>query len=167
MDQAAHESYLEAQVMTASPQKLRLMLIEAATAAARRTLDHWDQGEHEPALESLVHCRSIISELLAGVRIQDSELAERVAGIYVFLFQSLTSAQLQQDRQGLVQAIRILEIERETWRQVCEKHPQAAPQASERLVTKEITAADARTLLQDAPQGGEADSQGTGIVLDA
>ena len=38
MQQPAHESYLEAQVMTATPQKLRLMLIEGAIRFARQTL---------------------------------------------------------------------------------------------------------------------------------
>ena len=41
MDRTAQNAYLEAQANTATPQKLRLMLIDGGLRFARQTLDHW------------------------------------------------------------------------------------------------------------------------------
>ena len=122
MDNRARQ-YLEAQVMTATPQKLRLMLIEGAIRFARQTIQQWAVNQNEEALESLIRCRSIVSELLAGVRTEESDLTRQVASVYVFLFRTLTEAQLRRDRQKVEEVIRVLEVECETWRLVCEKLP--------------------------------------------
>ncbi len=125
MDQHARESYLEAQVMTATPQKLRLMLIEGAIRFARQTIQHWQAGDNERALESIIRCRNIVSELLSSVRVDESELTKRVASLYLFVFQNLTEAQLRRDVKLVESAIGVLEVERETWRQLCEEMPHA------------------------------------------
>jgi flagellar protein FliS len=131
MNQHARESYLESQVLTATPQKLRLMLIEAAIRFARMTLRHWEQGENEQALDTLIRCRNIISELLSSVRTDESKLTRQVAGLYLFVFKHLTEAQLRRDADCLQEAIEVLEIERETWRQVCEQMPEAPAPADQ------------------------------------
>lgn len=130
MDDTAHQ-YLEAQIMTATPQKLRLMLIEGALRFARQTLEFWQREQNEQAIESLIRCRSIISELLSGIRLDDSDLTHKVAGVYLFLFRCLTEAHLRRDRKKVEETISVLEIEHETWRLVCEKLP-AAPFPMER-----------------------------------
>jgi flagellar secretion chaperone FliS len=125
MNQQAHESYIEAQVLTATPQKLRLMLIEAAIRHARQAVQGWDTDDNERALESIIHCRSIISELLSSIRADDTDLTKQVASLYLFVFQHLTEAQLRRDSDLLVEVIDILEVERGTWQQVCEEMPEA------------------------------------------
>ncbi len=116
-----HEIYLETQVMTATPQRLRLMLVEAAIRWARLTLDRWSANQQTEALESLERCRAIISELLAGVTEDGTVLVEKVAGIYVFLFTALTEAQHTRKATTVEAVIRVLEEERQTWLQLCEK----------------------------------------------
>jgi flagellar protein FliS len=118
-------SYLESQVLTATPQKLRLMLIEAALRAARQALNSWEEKLDSEANIALIRCREIISELLAAIRPDDSELTRNVSGIYVFLFKTLAEAQLHRDRAKVGEAIKVLEIEQETWRDVCEQMPNA------------------------------------------
>ena len=125
MERSAQESYLESQVMTATPQKLRLMLIEGAIRFARQTLHHWEQGDNEQALETIIRCRTIVSELLASIRPEESGLTKRVGGLYVFIFRHLTEAQLRRDAGHVEEAIRVLEAEQETWRLVCEQMPEA------------------------------------------
>ena len=122
MDHSAQQ-YLEAQVMSATPQKLRLMLIEGAIRCARHALALWEKNQHEQALESLTRCRNIISELLAGIRPDQTVLTRSVAGVYLFLFRCLTEAQLRKDFGKVEETIAVLETERETWRLVCEKLP--------------------------------------------
>lgn len=117
------EIYLETQVQTATLQKLRLMLIEGALRFARRTQSLWHAGDCDAALESLIRTRDIISELIAGVQTSASPLARQVHGLYVYQFSALTEAQQTRDEHQLAGVIRVLEEERETWRQVCEQLP--------------------------------------------
>jgi hypothetical protein len=49
------------------------------------------------------------------------ELVANVAAVYNFVFRSLIEAGLKRDAGKLENAVRVLEIERETWRQVCER----------------------------------------------
>ncbi|MGE0760780.1 MAG: flagellar export chaperone FliS [Pirellulaceae bacterium] len=122
------QQYLEAQIMSATPQKLRLMLIEGAIRFARRAVERWDRHENELAMESLNRCRSIVSELLAGIRVDHTELTRKVAGIYMYLFRTITEGQLRHDRQKIRDVISVLEVERDTWQAVCEQMPMAPEQ---------------------------------------
>ena len=128
---SASDSYLETQIVTATPQKLRLLLIEGAIRNARRTSEFWAEQRDEAALESLIRCRAIISELLAGVRSDGSDLCQRVIALYSFLFQRLTAAQQQRNPSILAEVIDVLAEERLTWQQLCEQMP-AAPDAAAR-----------------------------------
>lgn len=165
-------SYLESEVLTATPQRLRLMLLDGAIRFARQTLAHWEVDHADAAAQSLMRCRAIITELLAGVRGNRAscehlvnhlrrarplsaaqrevdvdalyEAARNTAGIYVFLFRDLTAAQMKQDVQKVQGAIRVLEVERETTRLLCEQQVEA-PQLDAPLpdAPREITASDA------------------------
>ena len=119
----ACEIYLETQVQTATPQKLRLMLIEGALRFARRTQAGWSAGRIDEALESLIRTRDIISELMAGVEPDASPLTRQVNGLYTYLFSALTEAGQTRDEHQLAAVIRVLEEERETWQQLCERMP--------------------------------------------
>jgi len=122
MNAQAHENYLTTEVMTATPQKLQLMLIEAALRLGREAVDGWEKGDDEAAGEALVRCQQIISELLCGLRPeQDTELVRRVASVYLYIFRSLSAAHVERDAKKVTDAMSVLEVERETWREVCEK----------------------------------------------
>jgi flagellar protein FliS len=115
----ASQTYLETQVTTATPQRLRLMLIEGAIRLARQTADSWRERRAGDALESLIRCRSFITELISGIREGSSPLADKVLGIYMFIFQELTYAQQDQDAARMEGVIQVLEEERITWQEVC------------------------------------------------
>lgn len=122
MRSTARESYLVTEVMTATPQKLQLMLIEAAIRSTARVRRHWQAEENEEAVEALIHAQEIIGELLAGLNHEVlPELSKRVASVYLFVFRSLMEAGYARDETKLDAARRVLEIERETWRRVCEE----------------------------------------------
>lgn len=115
----ARHAYLETQIATAAPQQLRLMLIEAALRLARQTADAWREERRDEALDTLIRCRSIVTELISGIRAGSSQLADKVLGIYLFLFQELTEAQLRRDASRMDGIIRVLEEERATWQELC------------------------------------------------
>ena len=125
MSVSSRSGYLETQVLTASPQRLRLMLIEGAIRFARQALDGWNTNQAESAFNSLSRCREILTELVAGVRPDGSDLTRRTTSLYVFLMQELTHAELRQEASRVAQLISVLEIERDTWHQLCEVLPES------------------------------------------
>ena len=120
MPHSAREQYLEAAVMTASREKLHLMLIEGALRLAERALDQRRTGREDDAFTAILRAREILNELICGIKHEGAdELTRRVAAIYVFIFRRLVEAGYPRQEQPLEEAIRVLRIERETWRQVC------------------------------------------------
>jgi flagellar secretion chaperone FliS len=119
---AARDEYLATEVLTAAPQKLRLMLIEAALRFGRRADAHWKNGQHEAALDDLIHAQEAVTQLISGLSANlESSLVRQIAAVYAFIYRSLVSAGFHRDPKKLADALRVLETERETWRQVCEK----------------------------------------------
>jgi flagellar protein FliS len=121
METAARENYLATQVLTASPAKLQLLLLDGAIRHGRQAGDQWCTGNQEAAWQSLVRCRQIVTELLCGIKLDGSELTRRVRSVYAFVFRTLTEAQLERNEDKLTDALRILDVERETWREVCQR----------------------------------------------
>jgi flagellar protein FliS len=122
MQPSARDTYLMTEVTTATPQKLQLMLIEASIRFARQAVLHWEQGNDEQAGEAIIRCQEIVAQILGGLRQdRDPPLVRRVAGIYAFIFRRLAQAHLQKDRQAVGDVLRVLDIERETWKAVCEQ----------------------------------------------
>jgi flagellar protein FliS len=120
----AHESYLATQVFCSSPAALRLSLIGAALQHGRKVAAQWATGDHEGAWQSLVRCRQIVTELMCSARPDGSDLTRNVRGVYAFVFRTLTEAQIQRSDEKLAQALRILQIEHETWQEVCRRRPE-------------------------------------------
>ena len=122
MAPAPRSTYFENEILTATPQKLHLMLIEAAIRLGNQTLEHWREGRETQAVESIVRCQRILAQMLKGLRpAQMPELVGQVARVYMFVYRNLVQAQIQRDPIKVADALRVLEIERETWRKVCEQ----------------------------------------------
>jgi flagellar secretion chaperone FliS len=114
------DEYLVTEVMTAPPQKLQLMLIDAVLRFAATAKEHWQAGNNDAAGEAILRCQQIVSEIMAGIRPEaDRALAGKVSGIYAFVFRALVAAHLRSDARKLDEAISVLEIERETWQMLC------------------------------------------------
>jgi flagellar secretion chaperone FliS len=118
---SSRHKYLEHEVLSAAPQKLQLLLIEGAIRHTQRAKMLWHENS-EAAGEAIVRAQEIVAQLLAGLSPDRSQqLVGRLAAVYTFVFRTLTAAHLQQTEQSLDDALRVLEIERETWRQVCQQ----------------------------------------------
>ncbi len=122
MPTQVHDNYRTADVTTAPPQKLHLMLVEAVIRLTERARQHWRAGRDEPACEDLIRAQEILGEMLGGLNDQACpELAGKVAGVYQFAYRALMEANVRRDEAKLAEALRVMEIERETWRLVCER----------------------------------------------
>ena len=134
MNRSAINSYVETEVMTATPQKLQSMLIEGAIRFVGRTRRLWQEGKNDEACDALVRAQHIVTQLLGALDDQiDPQLTRRVASIYLFVFRTLVDANLHRDPQKLDEVTRVLEIERETWRQICATLGTTASSAGDRL----------------------------------
>jgi flagellar protein FliS len=128
MQRIAQEEYMATEVMTATPQKLQLMVIEVALRASLQTKALWESQQNDAALAALLRSQAAVTAVLAHLNYDEkSPLVSRIAGIYLFIYKSLIMAQLKRDTAKLNDAIRVLEIERETWRQVCQQQSESGP----------------------------------------
>jgi len=114
-------AYLESKVTTAPPHRLHLMLIDGALRFGRQAADAMASDDHAAADAALIRVIDIVGELLAGVRASQSEINDRLAKLYWFLFQRVSAAKINADPGKLAEALGLLEYERETWQLVCEK----------------------------------------------
>ena len=123
MQSHVYENYLETEVLTATPQKLQLLLIDGTLRAIERGRRKWHEDDNKAASELLLHAQDIVGELLGGLsHDQGSEIVKRLSAVYIFVLRRLAEATLARDEKGLDEAVRVLEVERETWRQVCERY---------------------------------------------
>ena len=122
MQMSARENYLTTEVMTATPQKLQLLLIEAAMRSVEFARQHIDDADYGPACEAIIRAEQIISEMLATLNHESgSDLVKKVASVYLFVFRMLMEANQEHNVAKLDDAMKVLEVERETWKQVCDK----------------------------------------------
>ena len=78
------------------------------------------EGRDAAADEALLRSQEIVAELIAGLKTDVAPaIVRKVAGIYVFVHRSLATAQFRRDVKQLGEALGVLELECETWRQVC------------------------------------------------
>ena len=90
MPNSARESYLETQVLTATPQRLRLMLIEAALRFGRQAIECWEEQDcRAQRCVALGRCNDILTELHGTIRSDNLAVIEHVKAIYQFLLVQL------------------------------------------------------------------------------
>jgi flagellar protein FliS len=122
MTPVARDEYLATEVMTAAPQKLQLLLVEGAIRFARQAESHWRSHENEAAFRALARCQDIVTQLIAGLAPNlESPLVRKISSVYAFIYRTVISAGCHRDASRLADALRVLEIERETWQQVCDR----------------------------------------------
>lgn len=137
--------------MTATPQKLQLMMINGAIRYAYQARQMREQKEPELAWEKLLRCREIIAQILCSLKPDGSELMRKVAGIYMFLFQELTEIHSRDAYERLEGVINVLNEERQTWEELCRQMPEA-PQRPQQEV-REITSSDAEAMMNHVEEG--------------
>ena len=124
MDASVRDRYLETKVTTAPPQRLRLMLIEEALRQARLALTEGEAGVTASAAGAVVRCRDVVAELIGSIQPDATAVAKQVLGVYLFLYSALTEARVSLDCGRLADVVRVLDEERVTWQEVCQRFPE-------------------------------------------
>lgn len=115
-------AYLRTQVLTASPEQLRLMLLDGALRFAQQAADGMANKDYEASYNGITQARAIVLELATSIRADvDRELAERVQSVYMYLYREMVDASLTRDQARLLKAIELLRYERETWAMLMDK----------------------------------------------
>jgi flagellar protein FliS len=152
---AATNEYLTAQVMTATPQKLHLMLIDGAIRFAQQAKQVWeDEARRQLRDEALTRCVKISGEMLASMRGSNLPGKTQLTAVYAWLFRTFTEAKILSSREKVDEALELLAVERETWRQVCEKFGAQMEEGSKGSSRLPATSESARTFSQEVPLGG-------------
>jgi flagellar protein FliS len=174
MNLSPSDTYLETQIVTATPQRLRLMLITAAIRKLRQVQAAYQAGQTPSGDEALAACREIVTELIAGISPQKSPLVQRVLGLYVYIYSQLVELRVHRDPAVIQKLLGILSEEEQTWQQVCLKWPdRIAPDASlqpnEELAPARVTPVTPTTY--GSPDGwaapADAPASSVGLSLDA
>lgn len=113
---ASANAYLRTRVLTASPEELRLMLIDGAIRFATQGREGLAERNFEKSFEGISNCRNIITELMLTMRDEiDPDLCAKVRSLYSFMFQQLVDASLERSTEKLDVVLDLLAYERETW----------------------------------------------------
>jgi flagellar secretion chaperone FliS len=109
------DAFLKQEVESATPAKLRWLLIRKAVGLAEVVDYLWADRKFEEASQWWLRVQDILSELLDGVTDPKNPAAKPISDLYIFLAKLGIELSLSKDRQGLASFIEVLKIEQETW----------------------------------------------------
>lgn len=130
-----NDAFLRQEVESATPAKLRWLLLQKAYGLTLAVQDLWRQGLAEEAKQWVILIQDIFTELLEGIVDPKHELARQQSDLFVFLNKLLLLSCQTQDTNAMKHLAEILEIEKDTW---------------EMLVRREVSGiSSAQTQLED------------------
>jgi flagellin-specific chaperone FliS len=112
--------YLQQEVLTASPVRLRWMLITRAKELCEGVESLWKDGQIALGAQWSLRIREILGELLAGVT-DGNPLSTQVADFYLFLLKVLSEAEQSQNIERLATLRDLLAYEADTWQLFLQK----------------------------------------------
>ncbi len=113
--------YLQQEVMSASPARLRWMLINRAHELTGLVGQMWSNNEFAQSQQWFLRIRDILGELLDGVKDANHPLSNPISDFYIYLLQMTFEVENQRNSSRLKLLGELLAIESETWRMVLEK----------------------------------------------
>jgi len=129
-------AYLRTRVLSAPPEELRLILLEAAVKFASQGADGLRRKDYDRAAHGLASARDIVTELIRTIRGDvAADIAENVRNVYTFIFTELLEAGLKREPERAQKAAELLEYERETWKLFMDKLSQERRQNTSKLTT--------------------------------
>ncbi len=122
VDASPANAYLRTKVLTASPEELRLMLLDGAIKFANQGREGMANRNYEASFNGISQCRNIVLELLTTIKPEfDPELCDRVKSLYTFLYTQLVESSMEKNLTKLDNVIKLLQYERETWVMLMDK----------------------------------------------
>jgi len=109
------DAFLRQEVESASPAKLRWLLLQKAHGLTISIRELWLQDRADEAVQWMILTQDIFTELLEAIVDPKHELAKQQSDLIVFLTKLLIVSGQTQDVHTLESVTEILEIEKDTW----------------------------------------------------
>ena len=114
--------YFRQQVLTATPEKLRLLLLEGCVRFMREGREALEKKNWEGVYASFSSAKDIILELINTMKPEvDPDLCSQVSSVLTFAYSHLTEASFEKDIAKVDTCIKIMDYERETWQMLIER----------------------------------------------
>ena len=110
-------AYRESSVLTATPERLVVMLFDGVHRFLRQGAHAMRDGRIEQANERLARAEAIIDELLSTLDMSAGEVAEGLQGIYLFCRRYLNEARLERDADKVQRVAELLNELRDAFAQ--------------------------------------------------
>jgi flagellar protein FliS len=114
---SSHASYRESAILTAPPEQLVIMLYDGCHRFLLQAISAMREGSFAEAGERLGRATAIIDELQCTLDLAAGEVAQRLAGIYVFSRRHLAEGLCERDPEKFAQVDRLLGQLRDAWAQ--------------------------------------------------
>ncbi len=109
-------AYLRTKVLSATPEELRLMLLDGCLRFCRQGREGLATRNFEQSYNGLSGAKNILVELVTGMNREiNPELCDRVTAVLMFMYRRLVDANLEKSAEIVDEVIGLLEYERETW----------------------------------------------------
>lgn len=95
--QKSFEVYQKNQIMTASNEKLLLLLCDGLVRFIRNGVSALEEGRIEDINTNLLKAQAIVSELMVSLDREAGEFAQNLYLVYEFLHRGLTEANIKKD----------------------------------------------------------------------
>jgi flagellar secretion chaperone FliS len=126
----AQRAYTESSVLTASPERLVVMLYDGAIRFLGQAAVAMRADNQRVFLDRVQRAEAIIKELNLTLNMrQGGEISERLRAIYQFCNLHLTSATVERDPGKIDDVIKLLSELREAWQQIAANPPAAVAAA--------------------------------------
>jgi flagellar secretion chaperone FliS len=114
--------YFRNQVLTATPEKLRLLLLDGCIRFMENGREGLLAKDYEKMYDGISQARDIVMELISGMKPEvNPELCDKLGALYTFVFKHLTEAGFEKSVSKMDECLKIMRYERDTWAQLCEQ----------------------------------------------
>ncbi|MBS3977588.1 MAG: flagellar export chaperone FliS [Syntrophomonadaceae bacterium] len=123
MAEQSHRAYQQNQIMTASQEKLVLLLYDGAIRFLRQAEEACEAKDWNKCSNNLLRVQEIITELQASLNREDGgRLAENLFLLYDFMFRRLVEANIKKDIRLIAEVRDLLPELRDAWQQITLRH---------------------------------------------
>ncbi|MBL8746735.1 MAG: flagellar export chaperone FliS [Phycisphaerae bacterium] len=114
--------YFRTKVLTASPEELRLMLIDGCVRFLADGRAALEAKNFEKVYEHFTNARNILVELTTSLRRDvDPALCDKLEAIYTYVLRLTVDGSFDKDLKKIDEAIQLMEYDRQTWTLLLDK----------------------------------------------
>jgi len=122
MNPQAAQTYLRTRVLTATPEQLQMMLYDGAIRFAEQARIALEKKDYEGTYNNISRAQKIITELQCSLKPSVApDLCKQLGAIYTYIFRKLVEAGAGHNLESLIEAIKHLRFQRETWAMLLDK----------------------------------------------